>query len=66
MLVDTERNQVQLLAAECEGLKKESAATKQKYNEEHRLRMQLETLATQLQEDTCNCIEWFQLTCEID
>ncbi|KAK3746553.1 hypothetical protein QZH41_017036, partial [Actinostola sp. cb2023] len=53
-LVETEREQVHLLAKECDTLKKESVASKQEYNKEHRLRMQLETLVTQLQEDTSN------------
>ena len=51
-LVETERNEVQKLGIECDGLKKESVLAKQEYNKEHRLRMQLETLVTQLQEDS--------------
>jgi hypothetical protein len=55
-LVETERNKVQELGKESDRLKRESVITKQEYNKEHRLRIQLETLVTQLQEDSSNIL----------
>ncbi|EDO39485.1 predicted protein [Nematostella vectensis] len=53
-VVETERGDVQALAAECQELKREASTTKEEYNKERKMRLQLETLVTQLQEDSAN------------
>ena len=50
-VVESEREQVQGLATSCKSLSQEASANKEAFQKEHSLRMQLEALVVQQEED---------------